>query len=127
MTIRLFNEIAAIPNHGLYPPPEPPAGPCNHEPVKDKGKFSLIVEFGSYLKVSLCPKVHWSKIGAAGRPHILRYVNNSRIQILHPSFKLPFDTARGSHLGNGWARKTFHPFFLKLHEDEIDSLLSIFF
>ena len=51
---------------------------------------------GSFIvacfKVAPGPIVHWIKIGAAGRPHLLRDVINRMIQIC-PSVKLTFDTA----------------------------------
>ena len=50
------------------------------------------MSIGACSKVAPGPKVHWIKIGAAGRPHLLKDVSNRRIQI-NPSFKLPFDTA----------------------------------
>ena len=51
----------------------------------------LDTSIGANFKVAPGPLVHWLKIGAAGRPHLLRDVSNRRIQI-HPSFKLTFDT-----------------------------------
>ena len=50
------------------------------------------MSIGACFKVAPGPIVHWNKIGAAGRPHLLWDVGNPRIKI-HPSFKLTFDMA----------------------------------
>ena len=102
MTIRLFNKIAASLNHRLYPPPEPPPDPGHHVPVQagevllhsgnEGGLCGMGASIGSCFNGAPGPKVNWMKIGAAGRPYLLRDVSNCRIQI-HPSFKLLFDTA----------------------------------
>jgi hypothetical protein len=97
MTNRLFIKIAASLNHRLYPPPEPPQDPGHHVPVQagevllDSGNKGGLCGMGASIGLcfngALGPKVNWMKIGAAGRPHLLRDVSNRRIQI-HPSFKL---------------------------------------
>ena len=82
MTIRLFNKIAASLNHRLYPPPEPPADPGHHVPVQagevlhdrsnERGLFGMGASIGSCFNGAPGPKVHWIKIGASGRPHLLK-------------------------------------------------------
>ena len=78
MTIRSFNKIAARINHRLYPPPQPPAGPGENVPVQagevlldsgNKGGLcGMGASIGSCFNGAPGPKVHWIKIGAAGRP-----------------------------------------------------------
>ena len=82
MTIRIFNKIAASLNHRLYPPPEPPADPGHHVPVQDgevlhdrsneRGLFGMGASIGSCFNGAPGSKVHWIKIWAAERPHILK-------------------------------------------------------
>ena len=100
MTIRLFNKIAASPNPRLYLSLEPPAVPDHLVPVRasevllfngNEGGFFVWARIGSCFNGDPGPIVDWIKIGAAGRPHLLRDVNNCRIKN-HSSVKLPFDT-----------------------------------
>ena len=82
MTIRSLNKIAASINHRLYPPPQPPAGPGQNVPVQDgkvlhdrsneRDLFGMGSSIGSCFNGALGPKVHWIKIGAAGRPYLLK-------------------------------------------------------
>ena len=82
MTIRLFNKIAASLNHRLYPPPEPPADPGHHVPVQagevlhdrsnERGLFGMGASIGSCFNGAPDSNIHWIKIGAAWRPHILK-------------------------------------------------------
>ena len=82
MTIRLFKKMAAILIHRLYPPPQTPAGPGQNvqgqagEVLLDSGieggLCGIGKSTGACFKVALGPKVHWIKIGASGRPHLLK-------------------------------------------------------
>ena len=78
MTIRLFNKIAASLNHHLYPPADPghnvtvQAGEVLHDRSNERDLFGMGASIGSCFNGAPGPKVHWIKIGAAGRPHLLK-------------------------------------------------------
>ena len=68
MTIRSFNKIAAIINHRLNPPPQPPAVPGQNEPVQagevlldsgnEGGLCGMSTSIGACFKVAPGPNVH---------------------------------------------------------------------
>ena len=68
MTIRLFKKMAARINRRLYPPPQPPTGPCQNVPVQAgvilldsgnaEGLCDMGMSIGACFKVALGPKVH---------------------------------------------------------------------
>ena len=99
--MRLFDYSIKSPLASITAFTRPPNRP-QHVPVQagevfldsgnEGGLCCMDTSIGACFKVAPGPLVHWIKIEAAGRPHLLQDVSNRKIQI-HPSFKLTFDTA----------------------------------